>query len=105
MAARPAALVLSALALACASLPWVSHPMPRPPDRSCRTGGGVGHDIYTWDCIDGEHVVISRYCGGFVGCQEPQRELAACGQPTQLEQRLAMYLEDCPASPQPWPAP
>jgi hypothetical protein len=78
----------------CVAKAWGTHPMPRPPDRSCRTGGGVGHDVWIWHCIDGKHVVVSQYCGGFVGCSEAEREEAACGEETPLETSLRYYLDD-----------
>jgi hypothetical protein len=111
MARRPslAGVALSALfALAgCKQDPWVTHPMARPPDRSCRTGGGVGHDVWIWNCEGGRRVVVSQYCGGFVGCSEAVREEVACGEKTPLEERIGHYLgDDCRPVPEGrrWPA-
>ena len=90
----------------CAQYPWVTHPMSRAPDRSCRTGGGAGHDVWMWDCLDGRHVVVSQYCGGLVGCSKAEREETACGDKTPLEKRIGHYLgNDCRAVPegQRWP--
>lgn len=87
---------VSLLLVSCTADAWVTHPMPRPPDRACRTGGGAGHDVWIWDCVAGEHVVISQYCGGFVGCREAERETVACGRKTPLERQLEPYLgADC----------
>jgi hypothetical protein len=80
--------------------------MPTPPDRSCRTGGGVGHDVRIWDCLNDEHVVISQYCGGFVGCRDAEREVVACGEKTPVEKQLSNYLgDDCHPVPESrrWP--
>jgi hypothetical protein len=85
----------------CTAEAWVTHPMPQPPDRSCRTGGGAGHDVWIWECIDQKHVVISKYCAGFTGCHEAQREEVACGKKTALEQDLDLYLgPDCSPPPE-----
>lgn len=106
---RRAAIACSFVALAgCTPKPWVTHPMPRPPDRSCRTGGGVGHDVWIWTCHEGRHVVVSQYCGGFVGCRTAEREEVACGEKTPLETRIGFYLgDDCRAVPEGrrWPRP
>lgn len=104
---RRVTVLLSLLALTgCTANAWVSHPMPRPPDGSCRTGGGAGHDIWIWECVGDKHVVVSQYCGGFVGCREAEREVAACSQKTPLEKQLNHYLgSNCrpPPQGQRWP--
>ncbi|MBW2526061.1 MAG: hypothetical protein JRI23_17910 [Deltaproteobacteria bacterium] len=103
LCACAAALVLAA---GCTPDAWVTHPMPTPPDRSCRTGGGAGHDVWIWNCVNGQRVVVSQYCGGFVGCSEAEREVVPCGEKAPLEKRLEPYLgEDCQPVPhsQRWP--
>lgn len=104
---RALAWVMLAAVSGCTEHAWVTHPMAAPPDRTCRTGGGAGHDVWIWSCVHGRHVVVSQYCGGFVGCSEAEREETACGEATALEKRLSMYLgERCRPVPESrrWPA-
>ena len=69
--------------------------MLTPPDQSCRTGGGVGHDVWIWECYENRRVVIYQYCGGFVGCRPAEREETACGGCTPFERSHAEYLAPC----------
>lgn len=74
--------------------------MPTPPDHSCRTGGGVGHDVWIWECVENRRVVIYQYCGGFVGCRPAEREEVACGGRTPFERARANELSPCRAVPE-----
>lgn len=67
--------------------------MNTPPDRSCRTGEVHGYDVYIWECIDQQRVVVYAYSGE-TSCEEPQREVVACGQLTAIEQELGALVED-----------
>jgi hypothetical protein len=43
----------------CCSKPWVAQPMDSAPDEQCRVGASThGYDLYSWECVDGEHVVV-----------------------------------------------
>jgi hypothetical protein len=61
--------------------------MPARPDRSCRTVGAAGYDVYVWTCLNNEHVAIYKYSAE-MSCAEPQKEVASCGQQTSIEQQL-----------------
>jgi hypothetical protein len=84
-----------ALALAgCCSDPWKAFPESTPPDRSCSTGDVHGHDVYIWDCLRGEHVVVAQYSAE-MSCRAPVRETAACGAKTPLETSLGLTPAMC----------
>ena len=96
------ALVLAPLS-ACAPEPWVEHPMEVAPDRSCRTGGHAGHDVYTWYCHGGRHVVVVQHCSALLGCRRAQKETAPCGELTPFERRgRPEVLQVCAPTPRAW---
>ena len=69
----------------CCSDPWSAYPEKTPPDRSCFTGDGThGKDIYIWDCLRGEKIVVSQYSAEMT-CQSPKREKLACGAKSAVE--------------------
>ncbi len=73
----------------CCPRPWDAHPMDTPPDQQCRVGPAThGYDIYTWDCVDGEHVVVSFYSAE-MSCSPPEKESVPCGETTALEEEWA----------------
>jgi hypothetical protein len=81
--ALPIALVL--VLGGCCSDPWSAYPEKTPPDRSCTTGSGVqGTDVYIWDCLGGQKVVVTQYSAEMT-CQSPKREKVACGAKTAIE--------------------
>lgn len=89
--------VVLALALAatgCCSEPWKVYPEKTAPDRSCTTGSTHGHDVYIWECLGGEHVVVAQYSAE-MSCQRPRRDTAPCGSLTKLEQELELKPEMC----------
>jgi len=65
--------------------------MPTPPDRTCDDGWT---DVYVWNCVDNQHVVVSRFRGEY-GCSAPVREVAACGAQTPYEISHAQSLDRC----------
>src|SRR5881398_3483372 len=82
------ALLLAALVVAGGCFwclkPWQRFPMPRPADHYCFETGVHGWEIFVWDCINGEHVVIGQYTAELM-CQNPIKQVAACGAKTPLE--------------------
>lgn len=79
--------------------------MSSPPDRSCRSGSPAGYDLYIWNCDGNLRTVIYQYSGE-MSCQEPQKETAACGALTPIEQKLGDAAgPSCPAVPESvrWP--
>lgn len=92
---------------ACCAKPWTAYPMDTPPDAQCRVGAAThGYDLYVWDCVDGEHVVLGYYSAE-MSCEDAQRQTAACGELTEWEVTYADQLgENCEAPPASmgWPA-
>jgi hypothetical protein len=86
-------LAASALAGCCAD-PWKKFPEGTPPDRSCSTGSIHGHDVYIWDCLRGQHVVVAQWSSE-TSCRMAVREVSPCGQRTKLEQQLALTPAMC----------
>ncbi len=69
--------------------PWGAFPEKTPPDRQCSTGTSHGYDVYIWDCLRGEHVVVAKYSAE-MSCRAPTREASACGTLTPLERSLSL---------------
>jgi hypothetical protein len=66
--------------------PWNKFPMRTMPDRIFETGSAVaGARVYTWDCVNGVHVVIWQVSSEMF-CEGAQREQSACGTLTPFEQ-------------------
>jgi hypothetical protein len=87
--------LLALLALAgCCSAPWNAYPETTPPDRSCSTGEVHGHDVYIWECLRGEHVVVAQYSAEMT-CSSAQREAVPCGGTTPLEASLKLTPAQC----------
>ena len=56
------------------------------PDSSYETGSPVaGARVYTWNCVNGEHVVIWQVSAEMF-CEGAKRERSACGTLTPFEQ-------------------
>ena len=86
------AIVLAAAG--CCADPWNAYPENISPDRSCSTGSSHGHDVYIWECLRGEHVVVAQYSAEMT-CQRAVRETSACGATTPLERSLALTPAMC----------
>jgi hypothetical protein len=84
----------------CCTKPWDAQPMGTAPDAQCRVGQSThGYDLYVWDCVDDEHVVVSFYSAE-MSCAQPEKESVACGELTDLEVEFASQLgEACEAPP------
>ena len=91
---RVALLAIAAALGGCCHDPWVAHPEAVPPDRSCSTGSVQGWDVYVWDCLRGEHVVVAQYSAEMT-CEAPVRETSACGTTTPLEDKLGLTPAMC----------
>ncbi len=87
--------VRNAVLLACAALgasaccadPWSSFPEHRPPDQQYSVSEGVqGDEIYVWECLNGQRVVVYRSHAEWA-CGDPRRETAACGEKTPIEKK------------------
>lgn len=60
--------------------PWDMKGAPKPPpDVQYRTGTEVGNDVYIWNCVDGEHVVIVQGSSAMCGASAPRMQRGACG--------------------------
>lgn len=69
----------------CCSDPWSAYPRATPPDRSCTTGSAThGTDVYIWDCVGGEKIVVTQYSAEMT-CQSPKEEKLACGAKAAIE--------------------
>jgi hypothetical protein len=89
----------------CCERAWNAYPMDAEPDWQCRTGTEAGYDLYGWDCTtdpdDGEerHVVVYAWTASF-SCKKAEKETAACGELTQIEEDEASSLgEHCEEPP------
>ncbi|HKY39121.1 MAG TPA: hypothetical protein VJN18_24450 [Polyangiaceae bacterium] len=83
------ALGVAATTPACCSEPWRAFPEKTLPDRSCSTGSVHGDDVYIWDCLRGQHVVVAQYSSE-MSCRSPMRQVSPCGTKTPLETSLAL---------------
>lgn len=80
------------LAFGCCAKPWDAHPMDSAPDEQCRVGSGAaGYDLYIWECVDNEHVVISFFSAE-MSCSAPEKETVPCGELTAFEEDYAEQL-------------
>lgn len=69
----------------CCMRPWDAQPMDTVPDEQCRVGPAThGYDLYSWECVDGEHVVVVFYSSEMT-CGQPWKETAPCGELTETE--------------------
>jgi hypothetical protein len=82
------------VASGCCSDAWSAFPMSVMPDRSCSTGEVHGYDVYIWDCLEGEHIVVAKYSSE-MACRSPVRERAPCGAATPLEAELKLTPAMC----------
>jgi len=78
----------------CCAEPWSAFPRKVMPDRSCSTGDVHGYDVYIWECLDSQHVVVAQYSAEMT-CQAPVQQTAACGATTALESQLALTPAMC----------
>jgi hypothetical protein len=78
---------LMASSMGCVS-PWARYPMSTLPDSHCYQSGTHGYSVYSWSCIDGQHVVISQYSSEML-THLPEKEVVACGTLSKLEQEVA----------------
>lgn len=93
-------MLLLAFLAACCQKPWSAFPMDSPPDAQCRVGASThGYDLYVWDCVDDEHVVLGYYSAE-MSCANAEKQTAACGELTEWETEYAEQLgEACEAPP------
>ena len=97
MSLRP---LLCLFLAACCAKPWDAQPMDSAPDEQCRVGESThGYDLYIWDCVADEHVVVSFYSAE-MSCNPPEKTSVACGELTDLETEFADQLgENCESPP------
>jgi hypothetical protein len=82
-------------AASCARDPWKTYPMDSPPDITCRVGSVAGWNVWIWTCVDGERVAIGKHSAEMYS-GAPEKDTAACGTVTALEQRIGIPdREDC----------
>ncbi len=60
-------------------------PMPTRPDRQCTAGW---NELWIWDCLEGQHVVIHQFCGEWGGCKPPLKDVYACGETSGYERSI-----------------
>src|ERR1700733_10728611 len=76
-------------ATSCMRDPWKTYPMDTPPDITCRVGSVAGWNVWVWKCVDGERVAIGKHSAEMV-TSAPEKDTAACGTVTALEQRIGI---------------
>ena len=91
-----AVILVALIAAGCCSDPWRVYPEHTAPDRTCSTGSVAGYDVYIWDCLRGQHVVVAQWSGE-MSCRSPVQERSACGTLTPLESTLALTPAMCAA--------
>lgn len=65
--------------------PWTSYPERTPPDEQYIAGGVThGYEIYVWECLRGQRVVVYDYKAEW-SCESPKRQTAPCGTKTPIE--------------------
>jgi hypothetical protein len=78
-------IVLGGCTPGCSQSPWDRYPMSTMPDKQCYIGGAVqGHDVYIWECVDGERVVIEKYSAE-MSADTPHKYTVPCGHETVFE--------------------
>jgi hypothetical protein len=78
------AAVLALSLTGCASKPWDKYPIERLPDSSCQTGYESGYDVFIWNCLKDEHVVVYQTTSVFF--RMPAKiEKTSCNQLTEFE--------------------
>ena len=90
-----------ALLAGCCQRPWQKFEMADPPDAECRVGESThGYDLYLWECVEGEHVVLGFYSAE-MSCADAEKQSAACGELTEWETTYADQLgAACEAPPE-----
>ena len=89
----------------CASRSWIKYPVDREPDFSCQTGGEAGYDVYIWDCLNQEHVVVYQWQAGLYRWWSAKVEKVPCRQLTEFEKRMGIgdrVSRRCDSQPQLW---
>jgi hypothetical protein len=79
--------LLLGLVAGCNPHAWAAHPMSTPPDRTCRVGVESVWDVYIWECVRDQRVVVAQF-GTYFGPHEAEKEVAACGAKTSLEEKI-----------------
>lgn len=69
-----AVILVALIAAGCCSDPWRVYPEHTAPDRTCSTGSVAGYDVYIWDCLRGQHVVVAQWSGE-MSCRSPVQEI------------------------------
>lgn len=88
----------------CASKAWEKYNIPITPDHSCQTSHTSGYDVYIWECLSNEHVVVYQAQAEF-SRGHAIKEKVACGQQTNFEKKIKFKdgrSELCVKKPVPW---
>jgi hypothetical protein len=81
-------LLLVMAAASCCRRPWSMFPdMPGSPDQSYRTGSVFGYDVYIWECLKGERIVIFQYSAE-MSCRKAEMQKVPCGQQAPIEKEI-----------------
>lgn len=81
------ALIITILITACATAPWKNHKISTQPDVSCWTGSEAGYELYIWNCLNNEHVVVYQWQAGLY-TYPSQIEKTQCGKQTEFEDNM-----------------
>lgn len=87
----------------CARLAWEEYKITQKPDATCMTGGASGYSVYTWNCLNGERVVVYQ-ASSEMSRSKAQIEKTACGARTKFEKMIAKDPQHrvCRANPRHW---
>lgn len=97
---------IALLLSSCASSSWEKFPIKTQPDVSCNNGSGeAGYQIFVWNCLENERVVIYQWQSGLY--KYPSKiEKSPCGKKTQFEKNegIEQYSKEiCRIHPPNWP--
>ena len=75
-------------AVSCCRRPWKVFPdMPGSPDQSYMTGTVYGYDVYIWECVKGERIVVFQYFAE-MSCRKAEMQKVACGRQAPIEKEI-----------------
>lgn len=80
-------LIVLSLISGCATIAWKEYPMAVNPDYSCRVGSASGYNVWVWNCLNNQHIVIHQV-ESEMGRAKAKKEISACGELTKIEKKL-----------------
>ncbi len=80
-------LLLTLVICSCSAVPWRTYQIDDNPSYTCKTGGEGGYEIYVWECLNNERVVIFQWQSGLFK-YATKRQVSACGELTEFEKKM-----------------